>query len=87
MRGKKLINVDKLNAGDIGAMAKLQYTNTGVYYLSNQPVYCLAKHYDYSSQSWWILCRIFDGNAAQYVWAQSQAFYSPDWLLSRLAEE
>ncbi len=29
MRGKKLINVDKLNAGDIGAMAKLQYTNTG----------------------------------------------------------
>ena len=29
MRGKKLINVDKLGAGDIGAMAKLQYTNTG----------------------------------------------------------
>lgn len=29
MRGKKLINVDKLNAGDIGAMAKLQFTNTG----------------------------------------------------------
>ena len=29
MRGKKLINVDRLNAGDIGAMAKLQYTNTG----------------------------------------------------------
>jgi len=29
MRGKKLLNVDKLNAGDIGAMAKLQFTNTG----------------------------------------------------------
>ncbi len=29
MRGKKLVNVDRLNAGDIGAMAKLQYTNTG----------------------------------------------------------
>ena len=29
MRGKKLINVDKLCAGDIGAMAKLQFTNTG----------------------------------------------------------
>lgn len=29
MRGKKLINVDRLHAGDIGAMAKLQITNTG----------------------------------------------------------
>lgn len=29
MRGKKLTNVDKLNAGDIGVMAKLQFTNTG----------------------------------------------------------
>jgi len=29
MRGKNLINVDKLCAGDIGAMAKLQFTNTG----------------------------------------------------------
>ena len=29
MRGKKLINTDKLIAGDIGAMAKLQFTNTG----------------------------------------------------------
>lgn len=29
MRGAKLINVDKLNAGDIGALAKLQFTNTG----------------------------------------------------------
>ncbi len=29
MRGKKLINVDRLHAGDIGAMAKLQFTNTG----------------------------------------------------------
>ncbi|MDL2234920.1 elongation factor G [Christensenellaceae bacterium OttesenSCG-928-L17] len=29
MRGKKMITVDKLQAGDIGAMAKLQYTNTG----------------------------------------------------------
>lgn len=29
MRGKNLITVDKLEAGDIGAMAKLQFTNTG----------------------------------------------------------
>ena len=29
MFGKKQINVDKLAAGDIGALAKLQYTNTG----------------------------------------------------------
>ncbi len=29
MRGKKLIGVDKINAGDIGALAKLQFTNTG----------------------------------------------------------
>ncbi|MEG1560488.1 MAG: elongation factor G [Clostridia bacterium] len=29
MRGKNLINTDKLIAGDIGAMAKLQFTNTG----------------------------------------------------------
>ena len=29
MRGKKLINVDSLPAGDIGALAKLQYTTTG----------------------------------------------------------
>nr|MDD6335248.1 elongation factor G [bacterium] len=29
MRGKKLIGVDKLNAGDIGAVAKLQNTMTG----------------------------------------------------------
>lgn len=29
MRGKNLINVDKICAGDIGAMAKLQFTNTG----------------------------------------------------------
>ena len=29
MRGKKMINVDKLNAGDIGALAKLQATSTG----------------------------------------------------------
>ncbi|MCE5236166.1 MAG: elongation factor G, partial [Eubacteriales bacterium] len=29
MRGKKLIPVDKLIAGDIGALSKLQYTNTG----------------------------------------------------------
>lgn len=29
MRGKKLINVDALSAGDIGALAKLQFTKTG----------------------------------------------------------
>ena len=29
LRGKKSINVDKLNAGDIGALMKLQYTSTG----------------------------------------------------------
>ncbi len=29
MRGKKMINVDKLVAGDIGALAKLQHTTTG----------------------------------------------------------
>ncbi len=29
LRGKKSINCDKLIAGDIGALAKLQYTNTG----------------------------------------------------------
>lgn len=29
MRGKNLIAVDKLSAGDIGAMAKLQFTGTG----------------------------------------------------------
>ena len=29
LRGKKSIAVDKLNAGDIGALAKLQYTATG----------------------------------------------------------
>lgn len=29
MRGKKLIPVEKLIAGDIGALSKLQYTNTG----------------------------------------------------------
>ncbi len=29
MRGKKLIDTDKITAGDIGAMAKLQFTNTG----------------------------------------------------------
>ena len=29
MRGKNLINVDKISAGDIGAMSKLQYTVTG----------------------------------------------------------
>ncbi len=29
LRGKKSINVDKLNAGDIGALPKLQYTATG----------------------------------------------------------
>lgn len=29
MRGKNLITVDKVEAGDIGAMAKLQFTNTG----------------------------------------------------------
>ena len=29
MRGKKLINVDKVSVGDIGALAKLQYTTTG----------------------------------------------------------
>ena len=29
MRGKKLINVDALVAGDIGALSKLQYTRTG----------------------------------------------------------
>ena len=29
MRGKNLVTVDKIVAGDIGAMAKLQFTNTG----------------------------------------------------------
>ena len=29
MRGKNLVTVDKIAAGDIGAMAKLQFTNTG----------------------------------------------------------
>ncbi|MGI6664502.1 MAG: elongation factor G [Christensenellaceae bacterium] len=29
MRGKNLINVDEIQAGDIGALAKLQYSNTG----------------------------------------------------------
>ncbi len=28
MRGKNLVNTDKITAGDIGAMAKLQFTNT-----------------------------------------------------------
>ena len=63
------------------------YTPVGTYYMQNQAIYCLAKHYDYSTRSWWVLCRIFDGSAAQYVWVQGTSFYNTDWLLARLAQE
>ena len=63
------------------------YTPTGSYFMQNQAIYCLAKHYDYSTRSWWVLCRIFDGSAAQYVWVQGTSFYNTDWLLGRLAQE
>ncbi len=63
------------------------YTSTGTYYMQNQALYCLAKHYDYTSRTWWVLCRIFDGNGAQYVWVRSSCFYNADWLLSRLAQD
>ena len=64
-----------------------RYTSTGTYYLQNQAVYCLAKHYDSSSRAWWVLCRIYDGSGAQYVWANSGSFYNADWLLNRLIQE
>ena len=63
------------------------YTSTGTYFMQNQAIYCLAKHYDYTTGSWWVLCRIYDGSGAQYVWTQSSCFYNADWLLSLLAQE
>ena len=53
LRGKKPINVDELKAGDIGALAKLQFTNTGdtlcdpakpiQYAAIEYPVACISK--------------------------------------------
>jgi len=53
LRGKKLISIESLNAGDLGAMAKLQVTNTGdtlcdqsnqiVYPKIDFPVPCISK--------------------------------------------
>ena len=63
------------------------YTYTGTFYLQNQAVYCLAKHYDSSSRSWWVLCRISDGNAPQYLWTNVNTFYNSDWLLNRLPQD
>ena len=64
-----------------------QYTDCGTMYLANQPVYCLAKHYDYSSQVWWVLFRISDGSGAQYLWTPVVTLYNSDWLISRLPED
>ncbi len=61
------------------------YTFTGTFYVQNQPIYCLSKHYDGSG--WWILCRISDGSGAQYVWANAGCFFNSDWLLNRLPQE
>ena len=63
------------------------YTSTGIYYMQNQAIYCLAKHYDYTAGSWWVLCRIYDGSGAQYVWTQSSCFYNQEWLLGLLPQE
>ena len=63
------------------------YTNTGTYFMQNQAIYCLAKHYDYSTGIWWVLCRIYDGAGAQYVWTQSSCFDNADWLLGQLTQE
>ncbi len=63
------------------------YASTGTYFMQNQAIYCLAKHYDYSTGIWWVLCRIYDGAGAQYVWTQSNCFYNADWLLGQLAQE
>ena len=63
------------------------YTSTGSYFMQNQAIYCLAKHYDASSGSWWVLCRIFDGSAAQYVWVPAVCFYNSDTLLNRLVQD
>ena len=63
------------------------YTYTGTYNMQNQAVYCLSKHYDSSSNGFWVLCRLTDGNGAQYVWTNANSFYNADWLLSRLPQE
>ena len=61
-------------------------TNTGTYYIQDQAVYCLAKHYDAGS-GWWVLCRIQGVSGAQYIWTLSNNFYNASWLLGRLAQE
>ena len=63
------------------------YTNIGTYYMQNQAVYCLAKHYDSISGAYWVLCRIPDNYGAEYFWAQSSCFYNTDWLLNQLADD
>ena len=63
------------------------YTPTGSYFMQNQAIYCLAKHYDSSSRGWWVLCRMFDGVGAQYVWVSANSFYNTTWLLNQLAQD
>ena len=64
-----------------------QYTDTGTYFLANQSVLVLSKHYDSRNGIWWVKYRIEDGRNYRYLWTGVKRFYDQDWLLSQLPVE
>ncbi len=63
------------------------YSDTGTYYLKDQSVYVMSKHYDSYNGIWWVKCRIEVGSTYRYLWTGVKRFYYQDWLLSMLPTE
>ena len=64
------------------------YSDTGTYFLQNQMVLVLAKHFDETNGVWWVKCRIeaSDGTA-RALWTGVKRFFNQDWLLAQLPVE
>ena len=63
------------------------YPETGTYFLQNQMVLVLARHYDESTYVWWVKCRIEYQGTSREVWTGVKRFYSQEWLLDQLPDE
>ena len=63
------------------------YPETGIYFLQQQMVQIVARHYDGAEGVWWVKCRIEQGGEVRFLWTGVKRFYNPEWLLSLLPDE
>lgn len=69
------------------ALPTTRSEDTGTYFLAEQQVLVLAKHWDSVNGIWWVKCAIETNKGTRHLWTGAKRFYPETLPLEKLPEE